>query len=164
MEARIGMRRFSAVAAAALLAVVGAMHLIWAFTPWPLATWGQFGLTVLGTPDGKVPAVLPPMSVAVAVACWAGAYLLIARVGLAPAVGPRWLGRVGVLAVAVVMLGRATVAGFVASALHLAGSPAVYERWDLMLYSPLCLLLGALAAVVALSSERGAGSTAPERG
>ena len=148
------MRRFSAVAASAVFVLVGVMHAIWAFSPWPLVTWEQFALTILGASDVKVPAELAPMSVGVALACVAAAYFLLARVDLAPQVGPRWLGTAVVWTAAVVMLARATVAGFVPSALHLAGSPEVYERWDLMVYSPLCAVLGGLALVVALTPKR----------
>lgn len=148
------MRRISAVVAAVVFALVGAMHAVWAFSPWPMATWEQFAFTILGAPDGKVPPGLAPMSIGVALACFASAYFLLARVGLAPGVGPRWLGTVGVWTAAVVMLGRATAAGFVPSALHLVDSPEVYERLDLAVYSPICLVLGVLAVIVARSPKR----------
>jgi hypothetical protein len=39
-------------------------------------------------------------------------------------------------------------------ALHLVDSPEVYERLDLAVYSPICLVLGILAVVVALAPKR----------
>jgi hypothetical protein len=150
----VQMSRIYAGIAAAILLVIGVMHLIWAFSPWPLATWTDFARVVLGAPDSKVPAILPPMSIGVGIALCAAAYLTLARVGVVPTIGPAWVDRVGVWVVAVVMLGRATVAGFLPSTLHLAGTPDVYVRWDLMLYSPLCLVLGLLAVKVALSPGR----------
>lgn len=153
----VGVSRLSGAVAAAGLTVTGVFHALWVITPWPLATWTDFAQVVLGVPDARVPALLPPMSATVAALLMAAAYLVAARAGLAPAAGPQWLYRTGVWTVAAMLLLRATAGGFVPSGLSLAGAPAVYVRWDLLLYSPLCLLLGGLAALVALRPAGRAG-------
>jgi Protein of unknown function (DUF3995) len=46
------------------------------------------------------------------------------------------------------------VGGFVVEAFELRPSNAQFRRWDLRLYSPLCIALGAGAAIVARGTER----------
>jgi hypothetical protein len=104
---------------------------------------------VLGTRTAELPANFAALSALVAGLLFAAAYLVAARAGLVRALGPRWVHRVGVPVVGGVLLLRATVMGFVQSGFHLSDTSAVYERWDLMLYSPLCLTLGVLAFIVA---------------
>lgn len=140
--------------AAVGLAVVGLFHFLWAFSPWPLANWSDFALVVLGAPDAKVPALLPPASVAVALGLLAAAYLVSARTALVSMAGPQWVYRFGVWAVAVIMLTRATLLGFIPSGLDLIGSPHVYIKWDLWLYSPVCLVLGVLLVLAGTSPLR----------
>ncbi|MFD7306334.1 DUF3995 domain-containing protein, partial [Streptomyces pharetrae] len=69
-----------------------------------------------------------------------------AQAGLAPRLLPARLGRLGAATVAGVLLLRGG-AGLVSSGL--ADEPTTFTRWDLALYSPLCLALGTLAAYVA---------------
>jgi len=131
------------------LAVAGVAHVVWMFTPWPLATWADFARVVLGTAASGPPAAMPAMSAAVAALLFAGAYLAAARAWWLPPVGPRRLHQVGSWIVTAALIGRATVAGFLPSGLGLSGAPTDYVHWDLLLYSPLCLVLGGLTAAAA---------------
>ncbi len=136
------------------LFVIGVLHALWAFSPWPFGTWTKFARTVLGATDGQVPASLPPFSVAVAVLLFAAAYIVLGRAKLMPEPGPKWIFRAGVWVVGLVLLVRGTVGGLVPSALGLGGAPDSYTRADLLIYSPLCIVLGGIAIVVALSARR----------
>jgi Protein of unknown function (DUF3995) len=134
------------------LALIGVLHLVWAVTPWPLGTREDFARTLGGRPDGDLPpmALFVPATVAVALALVGGAYLVAVEGGALTTWLPDRLGTFGSWAVAVV-LGARGAWGLAESGLRLSDSPASYRRLDLAVYSPLCLLLGVLAALVALS-------------
>lgn len=141
----------------ALIAVVGllaasALHVVWAFSPWPCSGREEFSRSVLGQAQPNVPKVFPLLSLAVAALLLAAAYLVADLAGLVPAVASESLVRPGVWVVAGVLLARSTIGGFVLSALRLTQAPPSYVRLDLAVYSPLCLLLGGLAAVVAANA------------
>lgn len=145
------------MAGISMLAAVGllgasALHVLWAFSPWPCDGREEFSRSVLGQPRPNVPKVFPLMSLAVAALLFASAYLVASLADLVPAAAPESLTRAGVWVVAGVLLVRATVGGFVPSALRLTQAPPSYVRLDLAVYSPVCLLLGGLAAVVAVSA------------
>ncbi|MFE7524878.1 DUF3995 domain-containing protein [Kitasatospora sp. NPDC057542] len=136
--------RATGAAVSAALAAVGALHAVWAVTPWPLRTPEEFADTVVGAGEG-----VPPAAACVAVAglLGAAAYLVGAEAGVLPAVGPRSLRRAGVRTVAGVLLARGL------------GGPVLFgrvsersdrfRRLNVRYYSPLCAALGAGAAVVA---------------
>ncbi|MCD0447536.1 DUF3995 domain-containing protein [Glycomyces sp. A-F 0318] len=133
-----------------VLVLIGALHVVWAFSPWPLATREALARNVVGRPDGTLPlGFFVPASFAVAAALAAAAYLVAAAADVLPAVLPDVLVTVGVWGVAAVLLGRG-VWGLAESGLRLGAAPATYRRLDLRYYSPLCLALGASAAAVAL--------------
>lgn len=129
---------------AAALGATGVLHAVWAVTPWPLGSPEEFADTVVGRGDG-----VPPASAClkVAAALGAGAYLVGAEAGVLPGVGPRRLRRAGVRAVAGVLLARG-VAGPVVFG-RVSERSERFRRLNVRYYSPLCVALGAGAAVVA---------------
>ncbi|MFF3326349.1 DUF3995 domain-containing protein [Streptomyces sp. NPDC002889] len=134
--------------AAVGLGAVGALHGIWTFSPWPLASRAEFARTVVGVAEADLPT--PELTAAVAAALGAASYVIAARADLVPQVRPRRLVRQGVWGVAGVLLLRGSI-GLVSSAL--TSRPTDFTRWDLALYSPLCLALGGLTAYVAASTR-----------
>ncbi len=136
--------------AAVGLGAAGALHGIWTFSPWPLAGRAEIARTVVGVAEADLPT--PELTAAVAAALWAAAYVVAARADLVPRIPPRGLVRHGAWGVAGVLLLRGT-AGLISSGLTSTGRPPEYTRWDLALYSPLCLVLGGLTAYVAASTR-----------
>jgi hypothetical protein len=136
------------VSASGLFGVAG-IHAVWIVSPWPLDTWDRFARVILGTPDGRVPPGLREATPVMVALMAAAGYLVLARSGLVPVIGPRWAHRIGLWVVAAALLGRATVAGFAPSALGWGDVAPEYIRADLAIYSPLCLALGAAAAFLA---------------
>ncbi|MGW2372084.1 MULTISPECIES: DUF3995 domain-containing protein [Kitasatospora] len=135
--------RVAGGAVSAALAVTGALHAVWAVTPWPLRTPEDFADTVVGTGDG-----VPPAGACLAVAGLLGAasYLVGAEAGVLPQAGPRALRRAGVRAVAGVLVARG-VAGPVVFG-RVSGRTERFRRLNVRYYSPLCVALGAGAAAV----------------
>ena len=76
----------------------------------------------------------------------AGTITTCARTGLVPFPGGRntRIVRLGAKAVATTLLARGGV-GAAVSAFGLGGSTPAFRRWNLAVYSPLCLALGAAA-------------------
>lgn len=127
---------------AGVLVLVGALHVVWVFSPWPLRSREEFARRVVDVPQERLPA--PATTLAVAVLLGLGAYLIVARADVVGIAGPPWLPVVGTAGVAAVFLLRG------------AGGLAVssrrgteFARLDLRYYSPLCLVLAACCAVVA---------------
>jgi hypothetical protein len=135
-------------AAAVGLGAVGALHGIWTFSPWPLANRAEFARTVVGVAEADLPT--PELTAAVAAALGAAAYAVAARADLVPQLPPHRVVRQGVWGVAGVLLLRGSI-GLASSAL--TGRQTDFTRWDLALYSPLCLALGGLTAYVAASTR-----------
>lgn len=132
------------------LAAIGVLHLVWAVSPWPLATRADLARTVVGRPDGDLPIrIFAPATVAVAVALVAAGYLVAVEGDLVSSRLPDTLVTVGALGVALVLLARG-VWGVIESGFGLGEHPASYRKMDLTLYSPLCVVLGVLTVVVAL--------------
>lgn len=122
------------------LASIAVLHAAWALGwRWPGGSDRELAETVVGAG-----AELPPR-----VAIWAVAGALALAGGLVAAAarpGAGRLERVGAWGVAGTLLLR----GAVSPVADIAGGlDARYERLDLLLYSPLCLALGAGAALVA---------------
>ncbi|MFH0518647.1 DUF3995 domain-containing protein [Streptomyces sp. M41] len=129
------------------LGAVAALHGIWTFSPWPLEDRTEFALTVVGVAEADLPS--PQLTATVAAALGAAACLTAAEARLIPKAGPRRARRIALWTLSGV-LGLRGVAGLVDSGL--AGGSTSYARWDLALYSPLCLALGGLTAYVAAST------------
>ncbi|MFD8600200.1 DUF3995 domain-containing protein [Kitasatospora sp. NPDC059646] len=134
--------RITAAAVAGTLAGVGALHVVWARSPWPCRDREQFADLVVGVGPERLPSAGACLGVAGLLGAAAG--LVASRGGALPPVGPRGLRTAGTATVAGVLLTRA-LAGPVAFARR---SPA-FVRLDRRLYAPLCLALGTGAAVVA---------------
>ncbi|MEV0537051.1 DUF3995 domain-containing protein [Kitasatospora sp. NPDC050463] len=144
-----GAVRATGTAVAGVLAATGALHAVWAVTPWPARSPQEFADTVVGRGDG-----VPPVAACLAVAGLLGtaAYLVGAEAGVLPAVGPRRVRRAGLRTVAGVLLARGAAGPLLFG--ELGERTQRYKRLNTRYYSPLCLALGAGAAVVAAASGR----------
>ncbi|MFF4567460.1 DUF3995 domain-containing protein [Streptomyces sp. NPDC001435] len=129
------------------LVVIGGLHLIWAFSPWPLADKVTFTRTVLGSDSGNMPP--PALSALVGLALIAGAVLTLMVNETIPGLGPDWLRTLGSYGLALVLLGRG-VGGFLLN----SGATTEFHRWNNALYSPLCVVLGLLGGVVAVAASK----------
>lgn len=131
--------RLSGVAVPAVLAVTAVIHAAWAYGwRWPGGSDSALAERVVG-PDAALPS---------AAMTWAVAALILVAGMLvrAAAVGTSAIARVGAWGVGAVLFLR----GALYIPVDLAGGmDDIYERLDLAIYSPLCLLLGAGAMVVA---------------
>ncbi|MDX8048596.1 DUF3995 domain-containing protein [Lentzea sp. BCCO 10_0798] len=127
---------------ATVLTLVGALHVVWMFSPWPLRTPEEFASRVVGVPVEKLPT--GPATGAVAVLLALAAYLVAGRAGVVPVPGPSWLAVVGTACVAAVFLLRGA-GGLVVS----SRQDTEFARLDQRIYSPLCLVLAACCATVA---------------
>jgi len=130
--------------------MIAGLHLVWAFSSWPLPDRGRYAEVVVGVAESDLPGTGLTLSVAALLA--AAAVLVAGRGGALRLRGPAWIYRWGTATVAAVLMVRG-LGGFVVSAGGFAGfgaGPDPYRQWDLTVYSPLCVLLGAAAAVVAL--------------
>ena len=123
----------AAVTTAALLAAIGLLHLAWSRIPWPAADFRTLSDHVYG--GGAMPGKGP--CVAVGSGLLAAAYCLLAETGTVPEIAPHPLFRFGIWALTALLLARALVG----PALSLRGTPQ-FRRWNLLAYSPLCLVLG----------------------
>ncbi|MGW3151241.1 DUF3995 domain-containing protein [Streptomyces sp. NPDC001177] len=138
--------RLSGVVTAVGLASAGLMHVVWIFSPWPLASRTDYARTVVGVAEADLPSA--PLTATVAALLFLAAYLVAVRSTAVPPALPGWMNRSGPWVAATMLLGRGLI-GTVVSALDLTDAPSDYTRWDLRLYSPLCLLLGGLSLYVA---------------
>ncbi|MCP2310642.1 DUF3995 domain-containing protein [Kitasatospora paracochleata] len=148
-----GAIRVTGGAVSAALAGIGGLHAVWARSPWPLKTRADFADAVVGVGEEQLPG--PALCLGVAGLLGAASYLVGARAGVLPATGPAWLRAVGAGTVGGVLVARGL------------GGPALagrdrggrrdrdersdrFRRLDRRYYSPLCVALGAGAAVVAV--------------
>lgn len=133
---------------AGALAAVGGLHAVWARSPWPLPDRAALAEAVAGVGPEEAPT--PAMCLAVAGALGAAAYLVGARSGVLPAVGPERLRRAGAGTVAGVLLARGVLGPVVFRGEGgRVGRSERFRRLNLRCYSPLCVALGAGAAAVA---------------
>lgn len=135
---------------AGALGAIGVLHAVWMRTPWPLGSPAEFADTVVGVGVERLPT--PAMCAEVAVALGAASYLVGARAGVLPAVGPRLLRTAGAGAVSGVLLARGVggllLFGPAGPGRRIARTER-FLRLDRRYYSPLCLALGTGAALVA---------------
>ncbi|MGQ0839039.1 DUF3995 domain-containing protein [Actinokineospora sp.] len=132
--------------AAVALVLVGALHVVWMFSTWPVQTRAEFARRVVDVPEERLPS--PPLTGAVAFLLFAGGYLVAARAGIVGGVGPDWLVPAGAATVAAVLLLRG-LSGLAVSARR----DTEFAWWDLRIYAPLCVVLGGLCAAVALGAN-----------
>lgn len=133
-----------AIAEAGALAAIGFLHVVWAFSSWPLADRAGFADAVVGVPEADLPS--RGLTLLVAAALLLAALVVAAQGNAIGRLGPDWLFRLGTWAVAAVLLLRG-LGGLVTSAVLDSGTET-FRRLDLLVYSPLCLLLAAGAAAV----------------
>ncbi|MFE9748009.1 DUF3995 domain-containing protein [Saccharothrix saharensis] len=131
-----------ALLTAGVLIAVGALHVLWVFSPWPLRSREEFARRVVDVPPEKLPS--PGLTLAVAVLLGLAGYLVAGRADLVGVPGPAWLPVVGTAGVAAVFLLRGA-GGLVAS----SRKSTEFARLDLRFYSPLCLALATSCAVLA---------------
>jgi hypothetical protein len=135
---------FSGLLAAAILAVIGVLHVYW-------AAGGKSGGVAIPERNG-VPAFTPTKAVTLGVALllFTAAALVLGRLGLWGGALPSWMFRVGVWGVLVVFIARA-VGDFRLVGLFKRIRNSRFAHWDTILFTPLCLLIAALLLVVARS-------------
>jgi Protein of unknown function (DUF3995) len=132
-----------ALLTAVVLLLIGGLHVVWMFSPWPLRSREEFARRVVDVPVHKLPT--RAMTAAVAALLGVAGYLVAARAGLIGAPGPGWAPAVGTSGVAAVLLLRG--AGGLAVSTR---RTTEFARLDRRYYSPLCLLLGASCAAVVM--------------
>jgi hypothetical protein len=142
--------RKTSVITAAVLAAVAALHVVWAFSSWPLPDRRRYAEVVVGVTERELPGTGLTLLVAALLAV--AAALVAGRGGAVRRWAPAWVHRWGAWTVAAVLLLRG-LAGLAVSGLGLGAAPEAFRQWDLAVYSPLCVLLGAAVAVVAARGE-----------
>jgi hypothetical protein len=147
-----GGARAAAGVAAAGLAAAGALHAVWTVSPWPLATRAEFAAVVVGVEESRLPSV--PGTLAVAGLLGAGAWLVVTAARPAHRLAPSRLVRTGLWTLSGVLAVRG-LGGLLVSGLDLREVPSEFRRWDLALYSPLCLALGGLTGYLAVRTRPG---------
>ncbi|MBA3264625.1 MAG: DUF3995 domain-containing protein [Thermoleophilaceae bacterium] len=138
--------RVAAIAVPAVMLAIAALHAAWALgSPWPAGSEPELAEHVLSQGERQqLDGGLPPAPVTWAVAL---ALLAAAAIVRAAATGPRSRAlRRAAWGVAAVFVARGVV--YIPSDL-IGGLDDAYQRFDLAIYSPLCLALGAGTAVVA---------------
>jgi hypothetical protein len=161
-----GAVRIAGAVATVGLAAAGALHVLWASgSTWPAADAEALADVVIGRvpPEGRPDgdggdrgsggadrSLMPGAAASVAVAglLGAAAALTAGASGLVPLPGRRTkdLAQLGGRVAAGVLLARGS-GGLVLSSFGLGGASERFHRWNLRLYSPLCLGLGAATAL-----------------
>ncbi|MFG3506954.1 DUF3995 domain-containing protein [Streptomyces sp. NPDC047821] len=127
------------------LAAIGLLHFVWAFSPWPMKDAATFSRSIGGVDDDKMPPVASTL--AVGLALFGGAVLTLMVNESLPAVGPDWLRLAGMYGLTVVLLARGLGGYFMNRR-----APVEFQRLNTVLYSPLCVALGTLSAIVAVAA------------
>ncbi len=138
-----------AIALAAVLVLLAALHLYWALG----GRWGWDAAVPTEPTEGGEPTFTPgPLATAaVAVFLLTAALVALAAAGLTALPVPRGLVRFGIWALAAVFLLRA-VGDFRYAGFFKRVHTTRFAALDTRLYAPLCLVLSALAFGVALGS------------
>ncbi|WP_190137542.1 DUF3995 domain-containing protein [Streptomyces longispororuber] len=129
------------------LAGIGLLHFVWAFSPWPMKDALTFTRTIGGSDDGVMPSASSTMLVGLALL--GGAVLTLMVNGTIPAIGPKWLRLAGMYGLTLVLLARGLGGYFMNS-----GAAEAFQRWNTVLYSPLCVALAVLGGTVATAAGR----------
>lgn len=144
-------RRLAGAAGVTGLGVATVVHAVWALgSSWPAADRDRLADLVVGTRPFPGPAP----TWAVTALLGAATALTAARANLMPVALPAGSARpirVGANLLAAALLARGT-GGLIVSGLGLGDVTPVFRRWDLALYSPLCLALG--CSVILASPDR----------
>lgn len=144
MNIRSRMEPLAAGVALVGLGGASAVHLMWAAgSSWPAEDREQLAELVFGQ-DRPMPGAAPTAAIAGLLGGAAG-MLLAQRAGRHLPLLPRRAERLGLRAIPAVLALRG-FSGLVTSGRRLGRITELYRRWDLRLYSPLCLLLAAASA------------------
>ena len=133
-------RQLAGLAAAAGLGLAAGVHAAWAAgSTWPASSRDELADLVVGR--RPFPSAVPTLEVSALLV--GGAALVAAHAGYLEPLRRRAPGltRLGANTVAAVLIMRA-VAGVAISWLSLAETAEPFRKWNLRLYSPLCLALG----------------------
>ncbi|MBU0515030.1 MAG: DUF3995 domain-containing protein [Proteobacteria bacterium] len=145
-------QKVAAVLACLILCIVAAIHIYWAWGGyWPGNDEASLVAMVMGSGSRKMPAVVTLM---VALALLVGAWLVLAIRGYLRPPWPGWLFTVAVWAMVGVFALRGSV-GLFLSKIRPADAGAPFERLNLIIYSPLCLVIAALIVVAAIRRAPG---------
>jgi len=132
-----------------ILSVIATVHVYWAFGGlWPAQTEAELIKTVIGDPSMSH---MPSKDVTLVVSgLIAIAGLIALMAGGILTVLPRWFARLGVSVLAFVFLSR----GFAGYVVKLTGINLTepFATYNLLFYSPLCLLIGGAFAVLAVKA------------
>jgi hypothetical protein len=118
---------------AVALGAIGALHVAWGYVPWPAADYNTLVRYVEGGP--KMPS--RGACLVVGSGLLIAAYAVLAVIGTVPDILPEGLVRAGVWTLFAVLLAR----GVAGPLFSLRGSRE-FRFWNLVAYSPLCVLLG----------------------
>ncbi len=144
---RSALARTAAIAAASAFIALGGLHAIWAAGgTWPFTDKESLSEIVWGGPASTFPS--PAATLVVTLLLGVAALLVTGRAGIWGAQVPPWVFSVGTWGVATVLLLRALIG------LMSIGSDSSNATMDLVLYSPLCLVLAVLCGVVARVGPR----------
>lgn len=161
-------RRRATIVAGTGLTGIAAIHALWASgSPWPAASRDELADLIVGS--RPFPSSAMTVGVVIIIGIGTGTVLVESRrmtradtTSTANSAPPGIAGRairLGALFVPAAMALRGVV-GFAMSGLELGQEPDLYRRWDLRIYSPLCL---ALAIVAYLAVRRTPESEPPAR-
>jgi hypothetical protein len=150
VRAGLGVRAAAAVASAGLLAA-GALHAVWAFSPWPLDSRAEYAAAVVGVEESQLPS--RPLVLAVAGLLGVASWLVVTGAWPANRLAASRLVRGGLWTICGVLSIRG-LGGLVVSGFALGEAPAEFRHWDLVLYSPLCIVLGGLTGYVTARTRR----------
>lgn len=140
----------SAVLISGVLALIAAIHVLWAFgITWPAPTARDLAQRVAGF-EGQHDMPPPLACIAVAVILMIGAGLALAVSGILPKPGPDWMYHLAIWGMAAVFAARGIAA-------YTKGWRALtpvepFATYDRRYYGPLCLILAALTATLALGN------------
>ncbi|MDQ3716150.1 MAG: DUF3995 domain-containing protein [Actinomycetota bacterium] len=147
--------RTSAIAVGAILGAIAVLHAMWAAgSSWPFSDRESLSETVWGGPASTLPS--PAATMAVTGLLVVAILLVTGQAGMWGNRMPRWVFAVGTGGVATVLLLRGLLFGIAA-----IGSEAVNRTWELALYSPLCIVLGVLCAIVVHNGSRSPTTSSP---
>jgi hypothetical protein len=138
---------FAAAVVAVCLLLLALLHVYWGYGgAWPARSREELGPMVVGTTPRDTMPNMPNL-----LACLAVAGLLVVAAGLIALAGftpePSWVWRVGSAGVGVVLLVRG-LGGYLDGRLRPATRDQPFYALNRRIYSPLCLILASLIALV----------------
>lgn len=145
-------RTFGIIAAVALLAS-SLLHAVWLISPWPWRSWAEFNSAFFFDQSYRVPT---STMLAVTLLWLAAAYIVAAFAGALPRAGPRWVFRLGIWVITLVLLARGAL-GMV-EMIPVLGDPQTPQRFRatvemyVFVYLPIWLAIGTVTGVCAATA------------